>query len=67
MYWPVLAAVALAVGYYQVGAMSVWVTVLSIRLKAVLLAVAVAALAASAFSCAAGSPSDLTVTLCNPH
>ena len=45
MYWPVLAAVALAVGYYQVGAMSVWVTVLSISLKAVLLAVAVAALA----------------------
>ena len=30
MYWPLLAAVALAVGYYQVGAMSVWVTVLSI-------------------------------------
>ena len=47
MYWPVLAAaVALAVGYYQVGAMSVWVTVLSISLKAVLLVVAVAALAA---------------------
>ena len=45
MYWPVLAAVALAVGYYQVGAMSVWVTVLSVSLKAVLLAVAVAALA----------------------
>ena len=36
MYWPVLAAIALAVGYYQVGAMSVWVTVLSISLKAVL-------------------------------
>ena len=45
MYWPVLAAVALAVGYYQVGAMSVWVTVLSIMLKAVLLAVTVGALA----------------------
>ena len=44
MYWPVLAAVALAVGYYQVGAMSVWVTVLSVTLKAVLLAAAVAAL-----------------------
>ena len=43
MYWPALAAAALAVGYYQVGAMSVWVTVLSISLKAVLLAVAVAA------------------------
>jgi len=45
MYWPALAAAALAVGYYQVGAMSVWVTVPSISLKAVLLAVAVAALA----------------------
>jgi hypothetical protein len=45
MYGPVLAAVALAVGYYQVGAMSVWVTVLSISLKAVLLTVAVGALA----------------------
>ena len=45
MYWSLLAAaVALAIGYYQVGAMSVWVTVLSITLKAVLWAVAVAAL-----------------------
>ena len=41
MYWPVLAAIALAVGYYQVG-----VSVLSISLKAVLLVVAVAGLAA---------------------
>ena len=46
MYWPVLAAIALAVGYYQVGAMSVWVTMLSVTLKAVLLVVAVAGLAA---------------------
>ena len=46
MYWPVLAAIALAVGYYQIGAMSVWVSVLSISLKAVLLVVAVAGLAA---------------------
>ena len=46
MYWPVLAAAALAVGDYQVGAMSVWVSVLSISLKAVLLVVAVACLAA---------------------
>ena len=46
MYWPVLAAIALAVEYYQVGAMSVWVSVLSISLKAVLLVVAVAGLAA---------------------
>ena len=45
MYWPVLAAGALAGGYYQVGAMSVWVTVLSISLKAILLALAIAALA----------------------
>jgi len=45
VYWSLLAAaVALAIGYYQVGAMSVWVTVLSITLKAVLWAVAVAAL-----------------------
>ena len=48
MYWSLLAAaVALAIGYYQVGAMSVWVTVLSISLKAVLLVVAVACLAAT--------------------
>ena len=46
MYWPVLAAIALAVGYCQVDAMSVWVSVLSISLKAVLLVVAVAGLAA---------------------
>ena len=45
MYWPVLAAVALAGGYYQVGAMSVWMTVLSISLKAILLALAIAAMA----------------------
>ena len=44
MYWPLLAAIALAVGYYQVGTMSVWVTVLSISLKAVLLIVAAVAL-----------------------
>jgi len=46
MYWPVLAAIALAVGYYQVGAMSVWVSVLLISLNAGLLLVAVAGLAA---------------------
>ena len=45
MYWPVLAAIALAVGYYQVGAMSVWVTVPSVTLKTIPLVVAVAALA----------------------
>ena len=46
MYWSLLAAaVAHAIGYYQVGAMSVWMTVLSISLKAVLLTVAVGALA----------------------
>ena len=44
MYWPVLAAIALAVGYYQVGAMSVWVTVLWISLKAILMIVAAVAL-----------------------
>jgi len=47
MYWPVLAAVALAVGYYQVGAMSVWVTVLSFTLKGILLAIATGALASA--------------------
>ena len=37
MYWPVLAAVALAITYYQVGTMTVWITVLSLALKAGLL------------------------------
>ena len=46
MYWSLLAAaVALAVGYYQVGAMSVWVTVLSFALKAVLLITGIAGIA----------------------
>jgi hypothetical protein len=44
MYWPLLAASALAIGCLQLGAMSVWVTVLSLSLKAVLLAVAIATL-----------------------
>jgi hypothetical protein len=44
MHWPVLAAVALAVNCYQLGTMSVWLTVLSIALKAVLLIVAAVAL-----------------------
>ena len=50
MYWPVLAAVALAVGYYQVGAMSVWVTVLSFTLKGVLLIIAIGAVVLSAIA-----------------
>ena len=42
MYWSLLAAaVALAIGHYQVGAMSVWVTVLSFTLKGVLLMIVV--------------------------
>jgi hypothetical protein len=51
MHWPMLvAAVALAVGYHQVGAMSVWVTVLSFTLKAVLLAIAAAVLVLGAIA-----------------
>ena len=51
MSWPLLAAaVALAVGYYQVGAMSVWVTVLSFTLKGILLAIATGALALGAIA-----------------
>ncbi len=46
MYWPMLAAIALAVRYYQVGAISISVSVLSISLKAVLFVVAVAGFAA---------------------
>ena len=45
MYWPLLAAaVLLAIACYQFGSMAVWITVLSITLKTVLLAVAVVAL-----------------------
>ena len=45
MYWSLLAAaVALAIGYYQVGAMSVWVTALSFTLKGVLLVIAIGVL-----------------------
>ena len=51
MYWSSLAAaVALAIGYYQVGAMSVWVTVLSITLKGVLLIIAIGAVVLSAIA-----------------
>ena len=46
MYWPlVAAAVLLAIACFQFGSMAVWITVLSITLKAVSLAVAVVALA----------------------
>ena len=44
------AAVALAIGYYEVGAMSVWVTVLSFTLKGVLLVVAIGAVVLSAIA-----------------
>jgi hypothetical protein len=37
MCWPLLAAVAFAIAYYQVGTMTVWVTVLSLALKVALL------------------------------
>lgn len=43
MHWLVLAAAALAIGYYQVGAMSVWISVLSITLKVVLMGAAMVA------------------------
>lgn len=46
MHWPFLvAAVALAVRFMQLGAMSVWVSVLLLVLKVVLLAVTLAAVA----------------------
>ena len=46
MYWPLLAAsVLLAIACFQFGSMAVWITVLSITLKAVLLAVAIIAVA----------------------
>jgi hypothetical protein len=49
MQWSFLAAaVALAIGFMQLGAMSVWVSVLLLVLKAVLLAVIVACIAAVA-------------------
>jgi len=51
MYWSLLAAaVALAIGCCQVGAMSVWVTVLSFTLKGVLLMVATGALVQGAIA-----------------
>jgi hypothetical protein len=46
MSWSILAAaVALAISFMQLGAMSVWVSVLFLVLKAVLLAIIVAAVA----------------------
>jgi hypothetical protein len=46
MHWSFLAAaIALAISFMQLGAMSVWVSVLLLVLKAVLLAVGVAAVA----------------------
>ena len=44
MRWPLLAAAVLAVASFQVGAMTVWVSVLSVALKVVLLCIAIAAL-----------------------
>ena len=44
MRWPLLAAAVLAIASFQVGAMTVWVSVLSVALKAVLLCVAIATL-----------------------
>jgi len=44
MFWFFLIAVAVAVGLIQLGALSVWVGVLSLALKAVLLAALAVAL-----------------------
>ena len=44
MHWPLLAAALLAVAFYQLGAMAVTVSVLSIALQAALLVVALIAL-----------------------
>ena len=48
MHWPFLAAALLAVAFYQLGAMAVTVSVLSIALQAVLLVVALVAPAVGA-------------------
>ena len=45
MHWPFLAATVLAVAFFQLGALSVTVSVLSIALQAALLVVALIALA----------------------
>lgn len=45
MHWHFLAAVVLAIAFYQLGAMSVMVSVLSIGLQGALLVVALIALA----------------------
>lgn len=44
MFWVFLIAVAIAIVFIQLGAMSVWVTVLSLALKAMLAAVFAVAL-----------------------
>jgi len=46
MRWPILAAAVLAVFCLNVGAMSVWISVLSITLKVVLLGIALVAIGA---------------------
>ena len=45
MHWPFLAAALLAVAFFQLGALSVTVSVLSIALQGALLVVALIALA----------------------
>jgi hypothetical protein len=47
MQWVAFAEAILAIAYYQVGSMSVWVSVLSITLKVVLIVVAVVAVTAA--------------------
>ena len=47
MHWLAVAGAVLAIAYYQVGSMSVWVSVLSITLKVILIVVAVVVVAAA--------------------
>jgi hypothetical protein len=46
MHWLAMAAAMLAISFYKVGSMSVWIFVLSFVLKAVAIVVAVTALVA---------------------
>ena len=43
MHWLALAAAMLAIAFYRVGSMSVWIFVLSVLLKAVAIGVALTA------------------------
>jgi membrane protein DedA with SNARE-associated domain len=47
MHWLALAGAVLAIAYYRVGSMSVWVSVLTVALKVVLIVVVVVAVVAA--------------------